>query len=116
MMSIETIIALNEEIAAEASARKRVPYVPLSAGDVETWRTIPFPNIGYHMPDGWEPTDQTWFVDKTGQGCEWEPALTVPSFLRALEDYIEDHPGEGFAITEEGPFQLYISAFRQVAA
>src|SRR5438045_2761413 len=115
MMSLDVIVALNEEIAAEAAQNDLVPFVPDGPESVDRWPPFPIPNIGYHKPDGWKRTDQEWFVDKSGFGRPGEPALTVEQLKRELRSYIARHPGHGFAITEEGEFQLYISAFRPKA-
>jgi len=115
MMSLETIIALNEEIAAEAAEENSVPFVPNNKSNVEQWPPFPFPSLGHHEPDGWEKTDSQWFVDSTGVGHDWEPALSVDQFKRALIDHIADHPGDGFAIVEEGQFQVMVAAFRPKA-
>ena len=112
MMSLEAIRRLNNEIAVEAADRDLVPYVPYDADEVDYWPPIPFPNLGYLQPDGWEKTDSEWFVDKTGHGHDWEPALTVEQFKKELRAYIAENPGHGFAITEEGEFQVYVTAFR----
>jgi hypothetical protein len=50
-------------------------------------------------------------VDKTGRGYDWEPALTVEQFKQVLRDYVAENPGHGFAIVEEGEFQVVVSAF-----
>ena len=113
MLSLKTIIALNEEIAAEAAKKRRVPFVPDGPQDCDRWPPFPFPNLGYYEPPGWEVTEQNWFIDKTGRGDEDEPALTVRRFREELRHYIAENPGHGFAITEEGEFQAVISAFRQ---
>lgn len=113
MMSLEVIIAVNEEIAAQAAADDLVPFVPHSADDVDYWPPFPFPNLGYFEPDGWEKTEQHWFVDKTGRGLPNEPALTHEQFIRELRRYIAANAGHGLAITEEGEFQVVISAFRR---
>jgi hypothetical protein len=55
-------------------------------------------------------------VDKTGWGAPWEPALTWDGLKRQLQAYVAENPGHGFAITEEGQFQLYITAFRPLGA
>ena len=52
-------------------------------------------------PRGWHKTGTHWFVDKTGHGLDWEPALTWQQFRRQLAGYILRHPARGFAITEE---------------
>lgn len=112
MMSLEAIRHLNANVAVEAAERELVPYVPASAEEVDYWPPIPFPNLGYLQPDGWETTDQTWFVDKTGHGHDWEPALTVEQFKRQVRAYLMENPGHGFGITEEGQCQVYVTAFR----
>jgi hypothetical protein len=111
-MSLAAIHHLNTQIAVEAAERDAVPYVPLNVEEVDLYPPFPFPNLGYLEPDGWEKTDTAWFVDKTGQGHEWEPALTVEQFKRQLREYVAKHPGHGFAITEEGEFQVYVATFK----
>jgi len=112
MMSVEVIIAVNNEIARKAAQEKLVPYVPFSAEEA----TSPFfcPNIGSLKPRGWSNTGETWFVDKTGQGFDNEPALTWQQFRRRLAGYILRHSQHGFAITEEGEFQVVVSAFHRI--
>lgn len=112
MMSLESIIALNERIAAEAAEEGLVPFVPGSPEAIDLYPPFPFPNLGYLIPKGWEKTDDSWFVDKTGWGRDDEHALSVEQFKRVLRSYIAEHPEHGLAITEEGEFQLYVSAFR----
>ena len=40
--------------------------------------------------------------------------MTWQQFRRQLVGYILRHPGHGFAITEEGEFQVVVSAFQRV--
>ncbi len=112
MMSLEVLEAVNNQIAREAAKQGLFPYVPASADEA----TSPFfcPNIGTLKPRNWAKTGATWFVDKTGHGETWEPALTWCQFRRQLAGYILRHPGHGFAITEEGEFQVVVTAFRQI--
>ena len=112
MMSLEVIIAVNDDIAQEAARRGLVPYVPFSADEA----TSPFfcPNIGTLKPRGWRKTGQTWFVDKTGHGLESEPALTWSQFRRHLAVYLLRHPSHGFAVVEEGEFQCVVGSFRKI--
>lgn len=112
MMSLEVIVAVNNEIARQAAREGLVPYVPFSADEAVT--PFAFPNIGSLKPRGWRNTGMTWFVDKTGHGETWEPALTWRQFRQRLTGYILRHPGHGFAIVEEGEFQVVVSAFRRV--
>jgi hypothetical protein len=112
MMSLEVLRSVNNEIAQEAARQGLVPYVPESADEA----TNPFfcPNIGTLKPRGWKRTGQTWFVDKTGHGLDWEPALTWAQFRRQLAGYILRHASHGFAIVEEGEFQVVVAAFRRI--
>ena len=112
MMGIETLIAVNNQIAREAAREGLVPYVPYSAEEA----TSPFfcPNIGSLEPRGWRRTGPSWFVDKTGYGLDSEPALTWTQFRRHLAGYLLRNPSHGFAVTEEGDFQVVIEAFRRV--
>jgi hypothetical protein len=114
MMSIDVLIAVNNDIARKAARQRLVPYVPASADEVQSpWFC---PNIGSLQPKGWEKTGQTWFVDKTGHGLDWEPALTWAQFRRRLGGYILRHPSHGYAIVEEGEFQCAVAAFRRVGS
>ena len=110
MMSLDVIIAVNREIAVAAAKRGLVPYVPVGVEEVDT--PFAFPNIGTLKPKGWQKTGASWWVDKTGHGLDWEPALTWKQFRRQLAVYLLRHPTHGFAITEEAEFQLVVSAFR----
>ncbi|NQU24007.1 MAG: hypothetical protein HQ567_22215 [Candidatus Nealsonbacteria bacterium] len=112
MMSIETIVRVNQEIAAQAAQEELVPYVPFSVDEIDYWPPIPFPHLGSnHAPDGWEKTETRWFVDKTGHGSGSEPALTCEQFKRELRRYVAKNPSHGFGIVEEGEFQAVVSAF-----
>ena len=116
MMSLEVIRQVNEDIAQQAAEKGLVPYVPFNVEEVDSYPPFRFPNLGYLEPEGWEKTETSWFVDKTGGGRDYEPALTWSQFKRRMRQYISQHPGYGFAITEEGECQVYISAFMPVAA
>lgn len=115
MMGIEAIRALNQQAAIEAAELQVVPLIPFSVDDVDDWPPFPFPNCGDFVPHGWEITEAGWFVDATGVGQSWESALTVEQFKTELRKYISANPGHGFAITDEGPFQVVVSAFRRTA-
>ncbi len=112
MMSLEQIIALNEQIAAEAQQKGLQPYTPSGPEETDEYPPFPFPNLG-RIPDGWEEAESFW-VDKTGVGRSSEPALTIEQFRTLLYDHISDHPDHAYAITEEGPFQVVVSALRNV--
>lgn len=111
MMSLEAIIALNKQAAAEAEKKKLVPFVPNGPDDTDQWPPFPFPNLG-RVPDGWEVAER-FFVDKTGWGRHSEPALTIEEFRTFVYDHILDHPEHGYAIIEEGPFQVIVAALKR---
>src|SRR4051794_488817 len=111
MMSLEAIIAVNKKAAADAEKKRLAPFVPDSPDDTNDWPPFPFPNLG-GVPEGWE-TAETFFVDKTGHGRRSEPALTVEEFTAIVHEHIMDHPEHGYAITEEGPFQVIVSAMQR---
>lgn len=115
MFSIGALIALNHELAAEAAKQDHKPYVPFNIEEVNRWPPFPFPSLGDHAPLGWEKAGTSWFVDATGHGNGWESAMTVQEFTEALRRYVAEHPGHGFAITDQGEFQVVVSAFRHTA-
>ena len=114
MMSVEVLVAVNNQIARTAAKQGLYPYVPSDIEEV----TSPFfcPNIGSLKPRGWKKTGETWFVDKTGHGETWEPSLTWQQFRRQVAGYILRHSSHGFAITQESEFQVVVSAFKRIAA
>ena len=115
MMSLAEINRLSDEAAKEAAEKGLVPYVPFNRKELDNYPTFPFPNIGSHKPEGWiELEDKRMFVDKTGMGDENEPALTIQQLLNRLYSLYDEDSSLGFAITEEGPFQAYISVFKKV--
>jgi hypothetical protein len=114
MFSLETINYLNQQAAKKARKHRRKPYVPDGPEAVESWPPFPFPLLGDYDPPGWERTENCWFTDKSGWGRDEEPALTWRQLKDQLQDYIAENPGHGFAITEEGQFQLYITAFCRI--
>ena len=113
MMSLEALQALNWEIAHKAEQEQREPYVfdgwdYLAFANGQTFPLGAIPNIGYFRPDGWDLVE-TLFCDKTGLGIPSEPALTVDEILETLLQHRECN--FGYAIVEEGEFQLYLGCF-----
>lgn len=111
MMSLDVLVAVNNRIARRAARSRLVPYVP-SLEEIDHGR-FDFPNLGYHVPEGWQKVE-SWFVDKFGVGRESEPAVTHRRLREILRGYITDNPGHGFGISEEGQFQMFVSAYRPV--
>ena len=131
MMSVATIREINREVADRAREEGVEPKVfdSYDLGVMHIHDNIQplseIPNIGPLLPDGWERVDifedglpthkaysgdadgyGAYLVDKTGLGSESEPALTISSFMRSIR------AGYGYAIVEEGPFQIKIGVFR----
>lgn len=132
MMSVATIREISREAAKQAEERGDVPFVfddydlgAMEVGNMEPIRSIP--NLGTFLPHGWDRVDieseglptrkvvsdgaeghGAYMVDKTGMGDLREPALTVGEFLSVLR------AGYGYAIVEEGQFQVMIGVFREV--
>jgi hypothetical protein len=100
MYSLETIKEMNRERMTEAKEAGKVPMV--YDGVPEDLKHIP--NIGDYRPKGWKLVD-THFVDSSGMGSSGEMALTFDEFARKAKK------GRGYAIIEEGQFQVYIGEF-----
>lgn len=98
MYSINEIIAMNDETSVEADKKKLQPYVAKNNGDEGVFKC---PNFGYYRPQGWKEIG-TYFVDNSGFGSEGGLALTPKQFLASVKE------GFGYAITEEGQFQVHI--------
>ena len=117
MMSLNAIEQLSREAAVEASARKLEPYVPWDAEEIAKFgrdRQFPFPFLGDRIPEGWRRYKKRWFADSSGLGAEDEPAMTPFHLAAELSDFFDSHPGCGFAVSEAGQFQCYVSAYRRV--
>lgn len=114
MMSLEAIRELSDEAAERAAKEGLVPYVLESPAEVERFLqrgSFPFPFLGGYVPEGWSETEQSWFCDSSGYGRSDEPALSVNQFCHALRSYAQEHPTHGYAITQTGQFQVYVSAY-----
>lgn len=135
MMGLEQIIAMNRA-AARRSAREHILPLVVSREDLETdlmlkrrLRAIPF--IGDRRPRGWKLLNASamlgsnhgcvpfgiWRkdayhfieVDSSGLGTPGEIALTFEEFLEAVRKI---GPGYGYAMVEQGQFQVVIGVFR----
>lgn len=114
MMSLATIRELSRDAGNQARQNRRKPYHPESIEDLNFENLRAIPNLGDFTPVGWEKTETEWFVDHSGWGQEGEPALTIDQFVRAVKAHFATHPTAGYAITEVGQFQLYVTAFEYV--
>ena len=107
MYGLETIREMNRDRKKDAMKKGLKPYILLSKSDVDTMPPFPFPNFGDYRPKGWKLLD-VFFVDSSGFGSEGEPALTVSQFKQKLK------VGMGYAIVEEGQFQVRVGEFKKV--
>jgi hypothetical protein len=103
MMGLAEIIRLNNKACEKAKKAKLLPYV-IKDGDREKFPPFPFPNFGDYRPKGWELVGE-YFVDSSGFGMDDEPALSIDQFLKKLK------VGHGYALIEEGEFQVYVGEF-----
>ncbi len=95
---------LSREAAEVAAKKNRQPLVAFVDGDKGVLKC---PNLGDHVPDGWKETERL-FVSCGGFGNEGGPALTTSQFLAKVKS------GLGYAIVEEGQFQIYIGVFEKI--
>lgn len=112
MMSPETIDQMTRDAGREACEQQQKPYL-IWPQDLTAWREgrgfpMPFPMIGDHEPEGWEPEGDALFIDTSGMGSPGEPAMTLPQLLNELKE------GRGYAFTQQGQFQAYLQCFKQV--
>lgn len=126
MMDLQTIREFQAEAAAQAARNKLEPYLAEAddVGRLDRLRRIP--NLGTYLPTGWARVDASsfghdngrgagsvdgvpyYFVDKSGFGTPCEPALTARQFADRVK------PGYGYAIVEEGQFQVGIGMFKRL--
>ncbi len=111
MMSGGAIMALANQQAEKAAKRKLEPRVFFDAADIEQ-NCGRIPNIGSYRPPGWT-LEENKMVDKSGMGDEGEPALTLRGYKQWLSQYLEGSETVGWAIIEEGQFQIVVGRFTQ---
>ena len=103
MMSQRQIIELSDQEAKKAARQRKFPFI-VWPGDVEKMPPFPFPNIGSYRPKGWTLVDH-FQASKQGEDDGFSLGLEeVKQRLRV--DF-------GYAIIEEGQFQLVIGEFKQ---
>jgi hypothetical protein len=111
MYSLETIRSMSREACKKAAKSHKKPYHP-ELDEIDDWPPFPFPSIGDYLPKGWvEDEDTRWLCDSSGFGSPNEPAYTTDQLKNKIKEYLEDHPEAGFAVVEEGQFQVVLSAF-----
>ncbi len=111
MMSSQAIRHLAQQQAGRAAKAKAQPLVIEGEDMPDDVRLFEYvrhmPNIGDYRPRGWKLVEHR-LVDKTGFGLEREPALTIQGLMRWIRSM---GPGHGYAIIEEGEFQVVVGRF-----
>jgi len=103
MMSASLIRNISDHAAYRAAQEDRVP---LLIWDPERDAAgIPF--LGPYIPEGWRTEGESFMVDKTGWGADDEPAMSIRQFT----EHLRQHPGLGWAIVEEGQFQVVVQGY-----
>jgi hypothetical protein len=122
MMSLQAIQQMSDTAAKRAAKEGKVPYIIYDHDDVhrmpggKDWdgkRGFPFPNLGSLKPKGWTDTGENFFVDMSGFGDDYEPALTWAQFNKELLALVDDSRPLGLGISEVGQFQCYISVYEK---
>lgn len=109
MMSAAYINQLAREAASRARRNKRQPHVFENLDQIERGaRKIP--NLGSYTPKGWERVDCV-LVDKMGLE-NTGPALGLGSLKAWIAGFLTKPDNYGFALIEEGQFQVVVGAFK----
>jgi hypothetical protein len=110
-------IPLREEQTIEVPKEPRTSRAPLvlRGSDVRLAMLADIPDRS-ELPDpkGWVRTKTSWMVDHSGLGSPGELALTTGQFIKVLGDRFATNPRDGYAITDIGQFQLYVTVFQRV--
>lgn len=111
MMSLEYIEQLAREAGVDAEELGKEPYEINFDWEKDHWPPFPFPNLGSYCPEGWEEIDRL-FVDKMGSHeTDSEMAIYGCHGIKDLLEWLE--VGYGYAIVQEGEFQLYVGKFKR---
>lgn len=117
MLSSASIQAVVDEKTEEARALGLTPTV-ITKKALKRWPPFPFPFLGEYVPDGWRIAEDinggqvTLFVDKTGDGAAWEPALTVDQLKARLAKFAKSEDTWGIGIVEEGEMQIVLGLYK----
>jgi len=126
MMDLGTIRSINRTVAWHAARAKKLPLV-FEDGDERAKVNSKLPFFGDYVPKGWKRVNiakeigdldrglytgdaqgfGAYFVDLTGEGRAYEPALTQAEFAKVLK------PGYGYATIESGQMQEKVGVFKR---
>ena len=108
----EEKVKLRKQAIEEVTTmnNKRRPWFPKSEQAL-AHEPYPIPNLSEKgVADGYEVVERL-MVDHSGFGTENEPAMTQAAFVQRLKGDIRDGKKYGYAITDVGQFQLYVTVF-----
>ena len=114
MMDTATIRDFQRQAAQRAARQNKVPYVPFDESDIDE-KKLSIPNLGNYCPKGYKMIDDV-MVDSSGFGSPGEPALTMGEFLDRMRNDLKEKKNLGYAIVEEGQFQVVVGVFEVVKA
>ncbi len=111
MMSAAAIRQLAQQQARRAARARAQPLVIEGEDAPDDVRLFEYlrhmPNIGDYRPRRWKLVEHR-LTDKSGFGREDEPALTIAGLMCWVRSM---GPGNGYAIIEEGQFQVVVGRF-----
>ncbi len=115
MMSLQAIKDLSQGAAIRAAHAKRVPLV-IEREDADSRDRLfqalqRIPNLGSYVPEGWSEV-QRYLVDSSGWSDPQELASHGCFSLEGLMDEVKI--GRGYAIVEEGQFQVKVGEFVKI--
>lgn len=112
MFSLATIHALSAEAAAKAAQKRKQPFVVDQRDFAQGFNNWPqygrrypfckFPNLGTYVPEGWK-LDSYFQMDKSGHDDGFSLGIDHGRAKLVV--------GHGYAIIEEGEFQVVIGDF-----
>lgn len=114
MRSLASIIDESRKQGIRAANEEKRPLV-IEQEDIENSEVLrdtiqKIPNIGSYVPDGWTETER-FFVDATGYS---DPKELAFNGCLSFEDFLQKiKPGKGYAIVEEGQFQVRVGEFEK---
>ena len=98
---------LDRQAATRAEKEGLEPRAFYYSDEVEKLVIKDLPHIGPFIPKGWVKTGG-FFVDLTGEGEPFEPAMTREHFLHKIR---EADPDTGWAVTSAAEHQAFIGQF-----
>jgi hypothetical protein len=111
MFSGSYIREMQVDAARAAAKERKVPFV-VWPEDVQLGVKLlaSFPFLGDYIPKGWRRAE-TYLVDATGFGADYESALTVDEFLAHVLGCTKSEQGSAWGVYEAGQFQVIVARY-----